>query len=219
MIKKQFVVIGLGRFGASIAETLYSLGNDVLAVDKDEDSIQRISDKVTHAIQADAIDENSLRALGISNFDVAIISIGENIQSSIMATLLVKELGVKHIIAKATNALHAKVLYKTGADRVVFPERDMGVSVAHNLVSSNILEYIELSPDYSIAEAITPKEWYNKTLRELNIRSQYGINIVAIKRSNGVHVSPSADDIIKPDDVIVVIGSNEELDKLEILVK
>jgi len=219
MSKKQFVVIGLGRFGTSVAETLYSLENDVLAVDIDEESVQNISDRVTHAVQADANDENSLKALGIGNFDVAIITIGENIQSSIMATLLVKELGVKHIIAKATNALHAKVLYKIGADRVVFPERDMGVRVAHNLVSSNILDYIELSPDYSIAEAITPKEWYNKTLRQLNIRAEYGINIVAIKRSTGIDVSPSADHIVKPDDIIVVIGSNEELSKLEILVK
>jgi len=219
MSKKQFIVIGLGRFGSSVAETLYSLGNDVLAVDNDEELVQNISHKVTHAIQADANDENSLRALGISNFDVAIISIGDNIQSSIMATLLVKELGVKLIIAKATNALHAKVLYKIGADRVVFPERDMGIRVAHNLVSSNILEYIELSPDYSFAEILSPKEWHNKTLVELNIRSHYGITIVAIKSNNNIQVSPLAEHVIKPGDIVIVIGSNENLTKLEKLVK
>jgi len=219
MSKRQFIVIGLGRFGTSVAETLYSLGNDVLAVDFDEEVVQNISDKVTHAVQVDANDENSLRALGIRNFDCAVISIGTNIQSSILATLLVKELGVKYVITKATNALHAKVLYKIGANRVVFPERDMGVRVAHNLVSSNILDYIELSPDYSIAEVISPEEWHNKTLRELNIRAQYGINVMAIKRNNDIDVSPSADNIIEPGDIIVAIGSIEELNKLENLVK
>jgi len=219
MSKRQFVVIGLGRFGTSIAETLYSLGNDVLAVDSDEEIVQDISDKVTHSVQVDANDENSLRALGIRNFDCAVISIGANIQSSILATLLVKELGVKYVITKATNALHAKVLYKIGADRVVFPERDMGVRVAHNLVSSNILDYIELSPDYSIAEVLSPEEWHNKTLGELNIRAEYGINVMAIKRNDDIDVSPSADNIVQPGDIIVAIGNIEELNKLEKLVK
>jgi len=219
MSKRQFIVIGLGRFGTSVAETLYSLGNDVLAVDSDEEVVQEISDTVTHAVQVDANDENSLRALGIRNFDCAVISIGSNIQASILATLLVKELGVKYVIAKATTALHAKVLYKIGADRVVFPERDMGVRVAHNLVSSNILDYIELSPDYSIAEVVSPEEWHNKTLGELNIRAQYGINVMAIKRDNDIDVSPAADNIVEPGDIIVAIGNIEELNKLENLVK
>ena len=219
MHKKQFVVIGLGRFGTSVAETLYALGNDVLAVDSDEEVVQNISDSVTHSVQVDANDENSLRALGIRNFDCAVIGIGDNIQSSILATVLAKELGVKYVITKATNALHAKVLYKIGADRVVFPERDMGERVAHNLVSSNILDYIELSPDYSIAEVVSPIEWHNKTLRELNIRAKYGINVMAIKRNNDVDVSLSADNIIEPGDIIVAIGSIEELNALENLVK
>ncbi|MBU3100132.1 MULTISPECIES: potassium channel family protein [Clostridium] len=219
MNKKQFIVIGLGRFGTSVAETLYALGNDVLAVDSDEEVVQSISDSVTHSVQVDANDENSLRALGIRNFDCAVIGIGDNIQSSILATVLVKELGVKYVITKATNALHAKVLYKIGADRVVFPERDMGERVAHNLVSSNILDYIELSPDYSIAEVVSPIEWHNKTLRELNIRAKYGINVMAIKRNNDVDVSLSADNIIESGDIIVAIGSIEELNALENLVK
>ena len=219
MSKKQFIVIGLGRFGTSVAETLYALGNDVLAVDSDEEVVQSISDSVTHSVQVDANDENSLRVLGIRNFDCAVIGIGDNIQSSILATVLAKELGVKYVITKATNALHAKVLYKIGADRVVFPERDMGERVAHNLVSSNILDYIELSPDYSIAEVVSPIEWHNKTLRELNIRAKYGINVMAIKRNNDVDVSLSADNIIEPGDIIVAIGSIEELNALENLVK
>ncbi|WP_291653629.1 TrkA family potassium uptake protein [Clostridium sp.] len=215
MSNKQFVIIGLGRFGSSIAKTLYSLGNDVLAIDKDEDIVQEIADSVTHAVQLDATDENALRALGIRNFDVAVVTIGDNIQSSIMATLLVKELGVKYIIAKGHSDLHAKVLYKIGADRVVLPEKDMGVRVAHNLVSANILDYIELSEDYSVMEIQVLNEWSGKTLNELRLRSKYGINVMAIKRGDEVNLSPSAEDIIEDNDVIVAIGSADDLNRLE----
>lgn len=215
MSKKQFVVIGIGRFGSSLAKTLYALGNDVLAVDIDEDTVQNISESVTHSVQVDATDENSLRALGISNFDVAVITIGEDIQASIMTTLLVKEVGVKHIIAKANDELQAKVLYKIGADRVVLPERDMGVRVAHNLVSSSILDYIELSPDYSIAEIVAPEDWHNRSLKELSMRSNYGVNVVAIKHDGDINASPNADDIVEPGDIIVAIGGTDELSKIE----
>ena len=213
--KKQYVVIGLGRFGSSVAKTLYSLGNDVLAVDSDEERVQNISDSVTHSVQADASDENSLRSLGIRNFDVAVITIGSDIQSSVMATLLVKELGVKYIIAKANNEMHAKVLYKIGADKVVLPERDMGVRIAHNLASENILDYIELSPDYSIAEMTSPEKWHSKTLKELGMRTNYGINVVAIRKDNHINVNPKAEDVISPGDIVVAIGSYESLTKLE----
>lgn len=215
MGNKQFVIIGLGRFGSSIAKTLYSLGNDVLAIDRDEDVVQEISDSVTHAVQLDATDENALRSLGIRNFDVAVVTIGDNIQSSVMATLLVKELGVKYIIAKGHSDLHAKVLYKIGADRVILPEKDMGVRVAHNLVSANILDYIELSEDYSIMEIQVLEDWTGRTLNELRLRSKYGINVMAIKRGEDVNLSPSAEDIIEENDIIVAIGSAEDLSRLE----
>ncbi|MCF0148663.1 MAG: TrkA family potassium uptake protein [Clostridium sp.] len=215
MSNKQFIIIGLGRFGSSIAKTLYSLGNDVLAIDKDEDVVQDIADSVTHAVQLDATDENALKSLGIRNFDVAVVTIGDNIQSSIMVTLLVKELGVKYIIAKGKSELHAKVLYKIGADRVILPEKDMGIRVAHNLVSTNILDYIELSEDYSIMEIQALGEWSGKTLNELKLRRKYGINVIAIKRGDEVNLSPAADDIIKENDIIVAIGSAEDLNKLE----
>lgn len=215
MSNKQFVIIGLGRFGSSVAKTLYALGNDVLAIDMDEDLVQDISESVTHAVQMDATDEGALRTLGIRNFDVAVVTIGANIQASVMATLLVKELGVKYIIAKGNSDLHAKVLYKIGADRVILPEKDMGVRVAHNLVSSSILDYIELSPDYSIIEINSPKEWQNKTIRELSLRSKYGINVMAIKRQNDVNISPYAEDIVEPGDIVVAIGSADDLSKLE----
>ncbi|MCI6189301.1 MAG: TrkA family potassium uptake protein [Clostridium sp.] len=215
MSKKQFVVIGLGRFGASIATTLYSLGNDVLVIDKNEDLIQDIASEVTHAVQADATDENALKSLGIRNFDVAIISIGGDIQSSVMATLIVRELGVKYIIAKGNGELHAKVLYKIGADRVVLPEKDMGVRVAHNIISSSILDYIELSSDYSIMEVKAFKDWVGKDLKSLDLRKKYGINVIAIKTGEKINLNPAADDIVCKDNVIVAIGSAEALNSLE----
>ncbi|MDY4079393.1 MAG: TrkA family potassium uptake protein [Clostridium sp.] len=215
MSKKQFVVIGLGRFGSSIAKTLYSLGNDVLVIDKNEDLIQDIASEVTHAVQADATDENALKALGIRNFDVAVISIGGDIQSSVMATLILRELGVKYIIAKGNGELHAKVLYKIGADRVILPEKDMGVRVAHNIISSSILDYIELSSDYSIMEVKAFKDWVGKDLKSLDLRKKYGINVIAIKKGEKINLNPAADDIVCKDNVIVAIGSKESLNSLE----
>ena len=212
---KQFVVIGCGRFGASVATSLYSLGYDVLAIDKDEERIQEISDYVTHAVQADAVDENALRTLGIRNFDVAVVSIASEMQASIMATLITKELGVKTVIAKAQNDLHGKVLTKIGADRVVYPEREMGIRVAHNLVSTNILDYIELAPDYSIVEISTIKEWEGKTLKELKLPTKYGINVMAIKHGKDINITPYGDDIIRENNILIVIGNNEDLRKLE----
>lgn len=215
MKKRQFVVIGLGSFGSSVAKTLYALGNEVLAVDSDEAIVREIADHVTHAAQVDTADEKSLRDLGISNFDVAVIGMGSDVQASIMATLIVKDLGVKYIISKAHDEKHAKLLYKIGADRVVFVERDMGVRVAHNIVASNILDYIELSPDYNIAEIVSPEAWYGKTLREIDVRANYGLSVIAIKRDHDVNIAPLADDIIRPSDTIIAIGATKELNKFE----
>lgn len=181
----------------------------------DEDSVQEIADNVTHAVQMDATDESALKTLGLRNFDVAVVTIGSNIQASVMITLLVKELGVKYIIAKGQSDLHAKVLYKIGADRVVLPEKDMGVRVAHNLVSASILDFIELSPDYSIMELRVLNEWDGKSLKELKLRSRYGINIMAIKKGESIDISPKAEDILSADDIIVAIGSADDLSNLE----
>lgn len=215
MSKKQFVVIGLGRFGNALAKTVYGLGNDVLAIDMDEEKVQNIADDVTHAVQMDATDENALKTVGLRNFDVAVVTIGSDIQASIMATLLTKEMGVKFIIAKAHNEQHAKVLSKIGADKVILPEQDMGVRVAHNLVSSNILDYIELSSEYSIMEIEALDEWEGKSLKELELRKKYGINIVAIKDGKKVNVSPKADAVINKNDIVVALGSVSDLRKLE----
>lgn len=208
---KQFIIIGIGKFGESIATNLYKMGHDVLAVDIDEERVQYIANKVTHAVQADATEEGTLEALGVKHFDGAVVTIGESVQASILITLLCKELGIRHVLAKAQNELHAKVLYKIGADRVVFPERDMGLRVAHSLVSTSFLDYIELTLDYSIVELKAAKDWQGKSLKDLNIRAKYGINIMAIKQDDKVVVSPAADDVIQRDDVLVVIGKAEDI--------
>ncbi|HHY67560.1 MAG TPA: TrkA family potassium uptake protein, partial [Alicyclobacillus sp.] len=202
-------------FGSSVAKTLYQTGHEVLAIDGDREVIEDIMDSVTHAVQADATDEQALRALGLRNFDVAVVGIGGDIQASILCTLIVRELGVPFIVAKAQTELHGKVLSRIGADRVVHPERDMGLRVAHNLVSPNILDYIELSPDYSIAEVAAGKGMVGKTLRQLDIRAKYGCNVMAIKRGENINISPLADDRLREQDILVVIGSNEDLRRLE----
>ncbi|WHE06099.1 TrkA family potassium uptake protein [Thermoanaerobacterium thermosaccharolyticum] len=214
MSGKQFVVIGLGRFGSSVAMTLYSLGCDVLAIDSSEERVQRISDSVTRAVQADATDEKVLRSLGVRNFDVAIIGTGTDIQTSLMVTLMVKELGVKTVVAKALNELHAKVLLKIGADRVIFPEKEAGIKLAHSLTSSNILDFIELSPEYNIVEIMALRDWIGKSLNELKLRQRFGLNIIAIKRENNIKITPSADDIIMEGDNLFVIASIDSINKL-----
>jgi len=209
------VVIGCGRFGSSVARTLYDLGNEVMVIDISEDAIREISEEATYAVQADAMDEAVLKDLGLRNFDVAVIAIGSDIEASVMATLVVKELGIKRVIAKAQSELHRKVLDKIGADKVIFPERDMGVRVAHNLTSTNILDFIELSPDYSIIEITAIEEWENKTLGQLKLSTKCGLNVMAIKRGNKITVSPSGEIMIEKDDVLVVIGSMTDIKRVE----
>ncbi|MDU7904371.1 MAG: TrkA family potassium uptake protein [Peptostreptococcaceae bacterium] len=208
---KQYIVIGCGRFGSSVATTMHLLGHQVMAIDKNDDAVQAISEKVTHAAIVDVTDEQALRALGMGNFDVAIIAIGSDIRASIMATLIAKEMGVEQIVCKAKDELQAKVLYKIGADRVVFPERDMGVRVAHNLVSNNILDHIELDPDYSIVEIVTPKEWEGKTLIDLDLRAKYEITVLAIKCGKSINVTPSPEEELKAGSILVVIGQNSKI--------
>lgn len=215
MKTKQFIIIGCGRFGSSVAKTLYKLGHDVMVIDKNEEVINEISDSVTYAVQGDAVDEKTLKSLGVRNFDVAVIAMGSDIQASILISIILKELGVKHIVAKAQNDLHAKVLYKIGVDKIVFPERDMGAKIAQSLVSSNIMDYIELSPEYSIVEINALESWVGKNLMELNMRGKYGINIMAIKRGTDINVSPVASYVIEEDSILIVIGHNNDLQNLE----
>lgn len=214
-ITKQYAVIGLGRFGTSVARTLYRLGHDVLAVDVSEERVQQLSDEVTHAVIVDTTDENSLKAIGIRNFDVVVVAIGEDMQANVLTTMLLKDIGVKYIVAKARNELHGKMLEKIGADRVVYPERDMGQRVAHNLVSTNVLDYIELSPNLSLVETTAPHSIVGKTLAQTDLRAKYEVNVVAIKRGTEIIVPPRPDQEIHDGDVLIVVGGNSGLQLLE----
>ncbi|MBT9173957.1 MAG: Ktr system potassium uptake protein A [Syntrophomonadaceae bacterium] len=215
MKPRQFAVIGIGRFGASVATTLYEMGNDVLAIDSSEAKVEGIVDKVTHAAVADSTSEIALKSLGITNFDVVIVSIGQDIQASILTTLLLKELGVGYIVAKARTMLHGKVLQKIGADRIVFPERDMGIRVAHNLVAANVLDFIELSPEYSIVEIIVPQYMVGKSLRELDLRARHDLNVLAIRSADKkINVTPAATDRMQRGDVMIVVGKNDKIQAL-----
>jgi trk system potassium uptake protein TrkA len=215
-MKKQFVVIGLGRFGGSITKTLVSLGHEVMALDIDEHKVQEFSLLATQAVQADSTDEQAMKELGIRNFDQAIIAIGDNIQASILTTLILKDMGVTKVTVKATNDYHSKVLEKIGADRIIHPERDMGIRVAHHIVSENVIDYIELSPEYSLVEVVASRAMDGKTLGALDIRANYGCNIMAIRTKDDVmNVSPRAEDEIQQGDILVVIGSNKDISHFE----
>lgn len=214
---KQFAVIGLGRFGTSVAMTLHKMGYEVLAIDSDGERVQEFSNEVTHVVQADTTDEDTLAALGIRNFDVVIVAIGENVQANILTTLQLKELGVPYIVTKASNKLHGKMLEKIGADRVVYPERDMGQRVAHNLVSSTMLDYIELSPNLNIMEVSVPQMLVGKSLAEVDLRAKYEINVVAIKRGDDIIVPPQPNEKIQIHDILVVVGSIKGIQRLEVL--
>lgn len=216
MAKKQYAVIGMGRFGTSVAKELSSMGFDVLAIDASEQRIQEVSGLVTHAVSSDSTDEEALRALGIRNFDVVVVAIGEDIQSSILTTLILKDLGVPVIIVKARNELHGKVLQKIGADKVIFPERDMGLRVAHNLISPNILDYIEISDDYSIMEMKVSSDMVGHNLKELNIRARYGCNVMGIRRDKEMNISPHPEDRLVAGDILVMVGHKNDLTKFQL---
>lgn len=216
MANKQFAVIGMGRFGTSVAQTLSHLGFDVLAIDRNESIIQEVSNWVTHAVTANSTDEDALRSLGLRNFDVVIVAIGEDMQASILTTLILKEMGVPQLVVKATNDLHGKVLSKVGADKVVFPERDMGLRVAHHLISPNVMEYVALSKEYSIIEMKAPSFAIGRNLMQLDVRARYRCNVLAIKTGADMNIAPDAEDIIKSEDVLVIAGKNRDISELEI---
>jgi len=214
-MSKQFVVIGLGRFGSSVARALSNMGHEVLVIDNDEEKVQALSDVVVHGVVGDATDEKLLRQVGIRNFDVLIASIGSNAQANVVVTMMAKDLGVKYVVAKAINDLYGKILEKVGADRIVYPERDMGERVAHNLADTNLLDYIELSPEFSIIELVASKRIAGKSLKELDLRAKFGISLVLIKRGNEVNASPGADDVIQEGDILVISGHVSSLEKFQ----
>lgn len=215
---KSFLVIGLGKFGKSCAKELTELNYEVLGVDENPRLVAEASSYLTHTVQADSTDEDFLKSIGVDSYDSCIVAIGDNQESSVMITVLLKEHGAKNIIAKAQSELHAKILRKVGADQVVLPEYDMGKKLAHSLSHKNIYDLVDISSNYSIGSITAPKEWINKTLGELSPRDRYGVNVIAIEsNSSEPNVFPNASTIINKNDTVVVIGDNEKLKELKSL--
>lgn len=213
-MKKQFAVFGLGSFGESVAVTLQQLGCEVVAVDNHMEHVQEISEQVSYAIKADAGDPEVIKSLGTRNLDGVVVAVADDMEASVMATLVSKEIGVPYVIAKAKNELHATILKKIGADAVIFPEMEMGVRVAKTLMSSNFADWIALSPDYSIIEIGTPKEWVGKSLQQLNVRRSHDVNVVGIKIGEDVEVNPDPERVLQEDMTLIIIGSNYALEKI-----
>lgn len=214
---KTYIVIGLGRFGSAVGMELCRLGHEVLAIDESEELVQAASNHVTHAVAGDARDPSVLRALGVRNYDCAIVAAAHDVGSSALITMNLKELGVKKVISKAQSHVHQKVLDKVGADKVVFPEHEMGVKLAQNLSSTNIVNFIELSEDFGIVELAVPKAWQEHSLKELDVRAKYGVNIIAIRKGSNIHsleVAPGADYVLSDGDVVVTLGRYENISRL-----
>ncbi len=212
---KSFVIIGLGRFGNCLAKELCNMGAEVMAIDKHDEYVQRISNYVTGAAVGDACDIDVLRTVGVADCDCAVIAIGDDIASSVMITMNLKELGVPYVVCKAHDSMHSKVLQKLGADKIIIPEKVVAERLSHSLCAPKIMEYIELSDDCAIIEIPTPASWVGSSIRKLNVRAKYGVNIIAIKSNDEINVSPDPDYPISQDDVIVVLGENNALSRIQ----
>ena len=212
---KTYIVIGLGLFGSEVAVQLCQQGGEVLAMDIRPDLVQQVSEQVTHAVVGDGQDKEVLKALGAGNFDCAIIAIGDDLAASVLTIMNLKELNVPYIVCKAHDETHRRVLEKLGADRVVIPECEFAGRLARSLSSHNVLDYIELSPDYGILEVPAPRGWVGKSLKDLNVRAKLGVNIIAVESGKETNVSPSADYLVKAGDIMVVLGDNKALEAVQ----
>ncbi|WP_026690111.1 potassium channel family protein [Alteribacter aurantiacus] len=214
-MKKQFAVIGLGRFGSSVCKELHRMNHEVLAIDNDEFKVNELKNFATHTAVVDATDETSMKKIGIRNFDHVIVAIGEDIQASILCTLILKDFNIKQVWVKAQNDHHHKVLDKIGADKVFHPESDMGERIAEFLTSEKVIDYIDLSDEYSIIESLATEKVKGKSLADLDIRANYGCTIIAIKQKDKVDVTPHPEDTLNPGDLLVVIGHKNDLRRFQ----
>lgn len=211
-MRKQYAVFGLGSFGESVAVTLQELGCEVVVVDNHMERIEDISPYVSYAVQADIEDPEVIRSLGARNLDGVIVAVADDMEASIMATLVSKEIGVPYVLAKAKNELHAKVLKKIGADSIIFPEKEIGQSVARNLVSGEFVDWISLSPDYSITEIQVPEKWIGKSLSEIDVRRTKDVNVVGVRIGEKIQVTIDPEEPLQKDMMLIMIGSNEALE-------
>lgn len=215
MKAKEYVVIGMGEFGTSVARTLANSGVAVIAIDREEKNLEGVIDVVTHTICADVTNPEAMKQVGISDCDVAIVAIGNDLESNMLITIQLKEMGIPYIMAKASSDLEGRLLKKIGADKIVFPDKHMGTRVATEFLNSNYYEAIELSESYSMINADVPEEWIGKSLVELNVRARYGINIVGIKNGEEININPRPDVRLRVGDEMIVLGHNADLMALE----
>lgn len=212
---KSFLVIGLGRFGMALALRLREQGYEVLGVDCRDEKTQAAAEFLTQAVAGDARDPEVLRAVGARNFDCAVVAFSADVGDSALITLNLKELGVARVVSKASSAVHRKVLEKIGADQVVFPEQEMALRLAHSLSNGDILNFIELSDEYSMVERKVPQSWAGHSIVELNIRAKYRLTVIAVRRDGGMTISPGRDFVFQNKDCMVVLGRNEDIRGLE----
>jgi trk system potassium uptake protein TrkA len=213
-MKTSVLVIGLGRFGASAARELMTLGHEVLAVDANEAIVNEIAPEVTHAVQLDAADEGALRAIGAAEFDHAIVAISSGVEASIFATMALKKLGVANVVAKAGSDLHGAILERVGADRVVFAEREMGQRVAHSFAVGNVLDYLDVAPRFGIVKVRPPASWAGRTLKDLDLAVRLQLTPVALRRGDAVTVNPHRDEVIRTGDELILVGKDDRLEEL-----
>jgi trk system potassium uptake protein TrkA len=211
---RQVAVLGLGRFGSSVARTLVQSGCEVLAVDADAERVKALVDEVTEAVQADVLNDAALKSMGLRNFEAVVVAIGQDVKASILVTVMLKEMGVKKIVAKAQDDLHGKVLQKVGADVVVYPERDMGVRLAHTLLSRSIIDEIQLSSDHSIFELQAPARFLERSLKDLQLRQRFGLSLLAVRRGEEVLIAPDGNFVLEQADILVALGRPERLEHL-----
>lgn len=212
-MKKQYVVFGGGKFGGSIATTLQELGCEVILVDRDPELIQALADKVSYAYCANVEDAEVFQELGLRNLDGAIVAFTENLEASIITTMMCKEMGIPRILAKAKNTMHEKILRSVGAHKIIYPEVEMGRRVAKYLVADNFADWIELSPQYSMVEMDMPREWCGKTLLDLKVREKYRLNVIGIKDGDTVNVTPDPKMILRAGTIVIVVGANKDLEE------
>ncbi len=213
---KQFAVFGLGSFGKSVALTLQSFGRDVIAVDNCYEKIQDIADSVSYAMCGDVTEPEFMKTIGARNLDGAVIAVSENLEAAIMATMISKEMGISYVLVKAMDELQGKILEKVGADSIEYPEIDMGERVAKKLISTEFIDWIELSPDYSLTEKLLPKQWEGKSLAELRVREKYGINVIGILKEDKMDMALDPSKPLQPDDMLFIIGKNSDLERFKL---
>ena len=212
---KAYVVIGLGRFGTELATRLYACGEEVMAIDTDDALIDKIADRVTRAVCADARDKDVLEKLGVENFDRAIVAVGSDLAAAVLITMNLKTLGVPFVMCKARDDTYREILERLGADRVVIPEREVADKLALGLTHAGVMEYIELSQEFGIVEMEPVPEWVGKTIRELELRKRYGVNVIAMRRGDAIRIPPDIDAPVENDMIMVMLGQYDMFEKLK----